>query len=175
MRASGRMIAAARTLLAGVACAALAVPWPTAAQASPPPSISVTGRADPGAFTVTLRGAASLAGAPHSGGGVIIVPVAGALAQPPGRVVFSHPLPGVNDIVVAQHDPAVVWMVAHLAVAAVPFNVSGTNNEVRVTFGRPPAGAAPPPAAHPHPAAGPPPTAHPQPSTRPAPASPALR
>ena len=165
--------ASARLLLAGVVCAALAAPWPTAARASA--YITVTGRADSGTFTVSLRGAASLAGAARRSGSVVIVPVAGDLAQPPGRVVFTRPLPGINDIVVAQHDPAVVWLVAHLAGGPVPFTVSGTSGEVRVIFGRAEAGTAPPPIAHPQPPAPPPPAAPPRPPVAhpPAPAKPA--
>jgi len=143
------VITLTRALIIAVAALASLLPMP--AQASPP-AIAVTGRPDPGTFTVVLRGVSALSGAAHSGSGLVVLPVAGVLTQPSGRVLFTHPLPGIADIVVAQHDPGTVWVVAHLTTAKVPFTVASAPSELRVVFGHPQTGAeaasaAPAPAA----------------------------
>jgi len=135
----------ARALIIGVA-AALATLLSVPGQASPP-AIAVTGRPEPGTFTVVLHGVSALAGPAQSGSGLVVLPVAGVLAQPSGRVLFPRPLPGIADIVVAQHDPGVVWVVAHLTTAKVPFTVASAPSELRVIFGHPLPGAEPAPVA----------------------------
>jgi hypothetical protein len=79
------------------------------------PRITPAGIASPGLFTLTLHGAGLPLEPPSVIDAAAIVKIAGVLDVPSGFVRYPRPVPGAVDLVVAQHDPRTVWVVAHLS------------------------------------------------------------
>jgi len=94
------------------------------------------------AAVVTLAGATGVAGAPEIDDAAIVVRVPGVL-KASERV--PSPLPRIRDVVVAQHDPTTIWVVAHLN-DRVGVTTTTATDGVRIVFG---AADAPPPSLGP--------------------------
>jgi len=105
--------------------------------AAPSPHITPGSLAGAGVFTVILRGATDPASSPTVTPTTIIVPVPGTLNSRPSSLRYPHPLPMLSDVVVAQHDPATVWVVGHLTPGAhVPLDIVPGPDALTLTFGR---------------------------------------
>jgi len=103
--------------------------------AAPSPQITPGSFAGVGAFTIVLHGASDPAGPPTVTPTMIIVAVPGTLVW--RSVRYPRPLRMLTDIVVAQHDPGMVWVVAHLAGASahVPLEIVPGSDGLTLTFG----------------------------------------
>jgi len=106
--------------------------------AAPSPQITPGSLVGARIFTLLLHGATDPAGPPTVTPTTIVVAVSGTLLWRANSLRYLRPLPMVKDIVVAQHDPATVWVVAHLGAGGshVPLEIVPGPEMLTLTFGR---------------------------------------
>jgi hypothetical protein len=117
-----------------ISAAALAAAQPSHTAPAPSVAIPLSART-PDTFSVILRGARPLWGpVADRDDRAAITAASGILAWPSG-ILRHHPgLPGVSDIVVAQHDPRTIWVVAHFTGPIILPRLRATPVGVYLTF-----------------------------------------
>jgi hypothetical protein len=122
---------------AALAALLLALATVTPAPASPSlPTIHPASHQGPDAFTVVLHGAPRILGRPQADpeDRAAITAIPGILAWPTGLLRYRPGIAGIADIVVAQHDPRTIWIVAHFTGAITLPEIGQEGDALTLTF-----------------------------------------